>query len=271
MIDICFSDSVGGILQQIRTAIHSEAVLSLDLRLNYEHIDCNIVESQTKRNVETLKYFYKSITEDELQDEYTEQLKNTHNTLMTTKQYLSDGHNIRLWLSNTANDRCGLYWFCDFVKNYANTISIVMCPGFEYSHSGQTASVNKSWASFSDLKFVASFASAAHILDLQERAAYAREWSLLVRDNAPLRILIDDSIVGVEESFFDNIILGFIAGEPQKQVTVMGKMLGKWQGGCDVAFISMRIEHLVSTGKVKVCEENVDEHDCYWQRTISLT
>ena len=50
----------------------------------------------------------------------------------------------------------------------------------------------------------------------------------------------------------------------------MGKMLGKWQGCVDVAFISMRIESLIANGKIKVCEEKVDEHDCYWPRTISL-
>ena len=50
----------------------------------------------------------------------------------------------------------------------------------------------------------------------------------------------------------------------------MGKMLGRWQGGCDVAFISERIEHLIEIGKIKVCEEKVDDYDCYWPRTLSL-
>ena len=93
---------------------------------------------------------------------------------------------------------------------------------------------------------------------------------MLVKENASLRILIDNTIVGVDNSFFDNIIMGFVNSEPQPQNTVMGKMLGKWQGCVDVVLISMRIEHLIADGKVKVCEEKVDEHDCYWIRTIAL-
>ena len=270
MIDICFSDSVAGTLMQIRKDIHSDGVFPLDLHLNYEHIDCDVVEIQARRNINTLKYFYKSITNEELQNEYIEELENTRNAVKTLEQFLIDGQDIRLWLSNTANDRCGLYWFCHLAKDYTNKISMAVCPGYEYSPSTQSASIQKNWALFSNPAFVASFASSARILEKHEKAAYAREWTLLVKEDSPLRILIDDTIVGVEESFFDKIILGFLTLEPQPQNTVMGKMLGKWQGVCDVAFISMRIEHLIADGKIKICEEKVDEHDCYWLRTIAL-
>ena len=270
MIDICFNDSVAGNLLQIRKDIHSDGVFPLNLHLNYEHIDCDIAEAQAKREVNTLKYFYKSVSDKEIQSEYKKETKGIRNTLNRLEQILADGHDIRFWLSNTANDRCGLYWFCDFAKNYANTISIVMCPGYEYIPYLRTAHVQSDWASFSDPDFVATFAPTAHTLDECEKSAYAREWSLLVKENASLRILIDNTIVGVDDSFFDDIIIGFVKAEPQPQNTIMGKMLGKWQGCVDVAFISMRIEHLIADAKLKVCEEKVDEHDCYWQRTIAL-
>ena len=270
MVDICFSDSVGGLLMQIKKDICSDGVLPLDLHLNYEHIDCDIVETQAKRNIDTLKYYNKSVNDKEIQVEYKKEIKSMQNTLKLLGKILADGHDMRLWLSNTANDRCGLYWFCDFAKNYANTISIVMCPGYEYIPYLHTAHVQPDWASFNNPNFVATFAPATHILDEHEKSAYVREWTLLVKENTSLRILIDNTIVGVDDSFFDDIIMGFINSEPQPQNTVMGKMLGKWKGCVDVAFISMRIEYLIADGKIKVCEEKVDEHDCYWPRTLSL-
>ena len=270
MIDICFNDSVAGNLMQIRKNIHSDGVFPLNLHLNYEHIDCDIAEAQAKRDVDTLKYFYKSVTDKEIQSEYKKEIKGLRNALKRLENFLADGHDIRLWLSNTANDRCGLYWFCDFAKNYANTISIVMCPGYEYIPYLRTAHVQPDWALFSNPDFIAEFVPTAHILNEHEKSAYTREWSLLVKENALLRILIDNTIVGVDDSFFDDIIMGFVTPEPQPQNTVMGKMLGKWQGCIDVAFISMRIEHLIADGKIKVCEDKVDEHDCYWKRTIAL-
>ena len=270
MIDVCFSDSVAGNLMQIRKDIHSDGVFPLNLHLNYEHIDCDIAEAQAKREVDTLKYFYKSVSDKEMQSEYRKEAKGIRNALKRLKKILTDGHTIRLWLSNTANDRCGLYWFCDFAKNYANTISIVMCPGYEYIPYLRTAHVQPDWAFFSNSDFVATFAPTAHTLGEHEKSAYVREWSVLVKENALLRILINNNIVGVDESFFDDIIMGFVNSEPQPQNTVMGKMLGKWQGCVDVAFISMRIEHLIAIGRIKVCDDKVDEHDCYWPRTIAL-
>lgn len=270
MIDICFSDTVAGTLLQIKKDIHSEGVLPLDLHLNYEYIDCDIAKAQAKRNIDTLKYFYKTVTDEELKKEYTKELRSIRSGIKRVEEFLTKGQPIRLWLSNNANDRCGLYWFCHFAKNYSNEISVVICPGYEYSHRTHTAYVQNGWGAFSNPYFVAQFASTAHVLDEHEKAAYVREWSLLVKENAPLRILIDNVVVGVEESFFDSIILSFTKFEPHSQRSIMGNMLGKWQGCCDVAFISMRIERLISEDKIKVCEEKVDDHDCYWPRTIAL-
>ena len=269
MVDICFSDSVGGLLMQIKKDVCSDGVLPLDLHLNYEHINCDIVEAQAKRNIDTLKYYYKSVSDKEKQIEYKKEILGMRNALKRLEKILADGHDMRLWLSNTANDRCGLYWFCNFAKNYANTISIVMCPGYEYIPYLQASQVQYAWASFDNPNFVAKFAPTARVLDEHERSAYAREWTLLIKEDSPLRILIDNALVSVEESFFDGIILSFVKAEPQTQRSVMGKMLGKWHGCVDVAFVSMRIEHLIAAGKIKVCEEKVDEHDCYWPRTIA--
>ena len=269
MLDICFSDSVGGLLIEVRNLIKSD-VLPLDLHLNYGSLDENIIETQTKRNVGTLKYFYKNITEKELQKEYKKELKKANEAQELLKTFLSKGQEIRLWLSNNANDRCGLYWFCNFAKEYENKISIVSCPGYEYNDIKDKITENRNWASFSNPYFMAEFVKNPRVLNKNEISAYSQTWEYIVKENAPLRILVDDSIVGVEESFFDNAILSFVSNEPKSQSFVMGKMLGKWKGGCDAAFISERIEHLIEIGKIQVCEEKVDDNDCYWPRTISL-
>ena len=128
--------------------------------MNYERIDCDIAEAQAKREVDTLKYFYKSVSKEEIQAEYIKETKGLRNALKRLEKILTDGHTIRLWLSNTANDRCGLYWFCDFAKNYVNEISIVMCPGYEYIPYLRAAHVQRDWASFNSPDFVATFAPA---------------------------------------------------------------------------------------------------------------
>lgn len=270
MIDICFSDSAGGLLLVAKKLIKSDVVLTLDLHLNYGYLDCDIIEEQTKRNVETLKYFYKTITEKELQKEYKSDLKKAKQAQETLKGFLADGQEIRLWLSNNANDRCGFYWFCNLAKDYDNDISVVWCPGYEYDDIKHKVTENRNWPSFSNPYFVARFVDDARPIVRAELLAYAETWGYLVKENAPLRILISDSIVGVDKSFFDNVILGFVSNAPKTQGNIMGEMLGKWRGACDIAFISERIEHLIDIGKIKIYEDKVDAHDCYWVRTLTL-
>ena len=270
MIDICFIDSLGDSLLEVSELIQSDGVFPLGLHFNYGQLNCDILEEQAKRNANTIKYMFKTVEEDELEDEFAEEIADINHKINAIENFLANGQAIRLWLSNTANDRCGLYWFCHFAETYPSKISIVLCPGYENSPNVRTAGIRSDWASFNNLNFIAKFAPNVRILDMHEKAAYAREWSLLVKENSPLRILIDNAIVSVEETFFDSIILSFIGLEPQSQRTVMGKMLGKWQGCCDAAFISMRIEHFIKDGRVKVHEEKVDDNDCYWERTISL-
>ena len=270
MIDICFGYCLFGMLEVVQKKLHSKDVLTLSMNLPYESIDGDIIKTQARREANTLWYFYKDLTEPEVQEHYEELLEEIQTAHQKLKTHFENGETFRLWINNNERDRCGLYWFCDFAKDYTNTISIVMCPGYEYIPYLRASHVKSDWALFGDPDSVAAFAPTAHVLNEHEKSAYAREWSLLVQENAPLRILIDNTIVGVDDSFFDNIILGFVTAEPQPQNTVMGKMLGKWQGCVDVAFISMRIEHLIANGKIKVCEEKVDEHDCYWARTIAL-
>lgn len=270
MIDICFSDSVGGLLLEVKNIIKSDAILPLDLHLNYGYLNGDIIEIQTKRNVDALQYFYKTVTEKELQKEYKKELKKANKTQEILKTFLSEGQKIRLWLSNNANDRCGMFWFCNLVKGCENKISIISCPGYEYDDIKDKTTENRNWASFSNPYFMAEFVEKPKTLSKNEIKAYSQTWEYIVKENAALRILIDDSIVGVKESFFDNVILSFVSSEPKSQSFVMGKMLGKWRGGCDVAFISERIEYLIEDKKIKVIEEKVNENDCYWPRTLSL-
>ena len=270
MIDICFSDTVGGILLEVKNIIKSDAILPLDLHLNYRYLDGDIIENQTKRNADSLKYYYKTITEKELQKEYQIELKRANKAQKTLRNFLLKGQEIRLWLSNNANDRCGLYWFCNLAKDYESKIFVVSCPGYEYDDIKDKATENRNWASFSNPYFMAEFAKESRTLNKNEISAYSQTWGYIVKENAPLRILVDDSIIGVKESFFDDIILGFVSDEPKSQASVMGEILGKWQGGCDAAFISERIEHLIGNNKIKVVEEKVDENDCYWPRTLAL-
>lgn len=269
MIDVCFSCCVENLLEEIETDINSNGILSLMLNLNYGSLDCDIVEEQTRISVETLPYRYRNISEQELQEEYNELLEQNKQDQEDLITAVTAGEELRVWVNNDANDRCGLFWLCYTLQKYKAKICTVVCPGYTYSFPSRQPYENRRWA-FCDPDFMKMQLNKTHFLNEDEILAYSERWEYLVKDNSNFRILIDDFIVGVSESFFDNTILSFVKTEPQTQYSIMGNMLGKFQGGCDVAFISKRIDHLINEGLIRVCKEYVDENDCYWHRTLSL-
>ena len=53
MVDVCFSDSLGGMLKLNRRELGSSYVLPLWLQLNYANLDGDIIEKQVRREIET--------------------------------------------------------------------------------------------------------------------------------------------------------------------------------------------------------------------------
>lgn len=270
MIDVCFSDSVAGMLKCVKSEIKSNGIFPLWMFLNLGNIDCeDLIAEQVQIEVGYDKYFSKNTTNEELEKIFSEQLKQERKKFEKFKKFINDGHKIRLWISNTANNRCGLYWLCNFLKDYTNELSMVVCPGYEYDDITDTVEEIRKWSMFSNPWSMVECIKEAHIVCEKEKSAYSKRWAELVKENAQLRILVDDMIVGVNEDFFDNAILGFVNAEPKTQNRIMGNMLGKWQSG-DVYFLSKRIEHLIEKGEIKVCENRIAENGCYWGRTIAL-
>ena len=278
MIDVCFSEAFAEKLESIQEEIKSDGIFFLWRFLNIGNIACeDLIAEQVRTEVQYNKYFTKSITDEELEEMFNELAEYECEKFEEFCNCLADGHKIRLWLSNTANNRCGLYWLCNFLQSYKNELLIIDCPGYEYDDVNKHTVEQRNWAAFSNMSFVADFVYDTRVLDEGAKSVYSRSWEILVKENAPLRILIEDVIVGVNEDFFDNSILSFVDKEPKTQYSVMGKFLGKWQ--ClDAYFISKRIEHLIEANKIKVCENAIVEidsifiqcDDCYWGRAIAL-
>lgn len=273
MIDISFSTTTSAILKQAQNfsddCAKSVDILALPLRLDYEFLNSDICETQARYLSDTLKYYY-HITPKELKHHYKNELKSLRSAISQLDNYLQKGEAIRLWVSNTASDRCGLYWFCDYVKQFENKISLVSCPGYELDLFKAGYSIQNNWSAFSNLEYIADCIKLEKELPKDLIKSYSNLWQHLVKENAQLRIMIDNYIVSVPEDFFDNSLLEFVKSEPLPQRTVLGNFLGKWQS-CSVDFLSKRIEVLISKGVIEVAEEKINDEGCYWDRTIKTS
>lgn len=271
MFDVCFSSSIGGHLlalkSQLGNSIKSDGILTLNFMFNYGHLSGNVFERQARIQANVSKAFYAEITEEELNSFYEEELDEIQFGLSELDERLKSGEDIRLWTDDSAKERCGLYWLCDYVKDYPNKVYVVRCPGYDLDLCGEHFTENRSWASFSNLPYMASFAESAIELPRGVIQLYSKLWVQMVKEDQPLRVVIDGKVVSTSEDFFDNALLEFITDEPQTQNHIMGSFLGKWQCGY-VSFLCERIEFFLEQGLVEVVENNIDEAGCFWQRTI---
>lgn len=268
MIDVCFNRVAEGNLKLFRKDINSESVFHLGGYFGVGNISESIQEHYAKEEAETLRYFYKDITDEEITDAYKDELKQIRTRHTKFKKHLDNGESVRVWICRNANDYCGFFWLCNEMKKLSNKLSVVICPTYEYSTWNQKYQYTFGWGL--DPESVIDIVRLAKEINAGEKEFFAKEWELLVKENKPLRILINNMIASVESDFLDSGILKFVPEMPTKQADVMGKFLGNCH--CDsVSFVSERIERMIENGLVKVCEDFVDEHGCYWQRKIVKT
>lgn len=265
MIDVCFSRMAEGWLKEFKKNINSDGIFHLGGYLDIGDISENIQEHYAKEEAETLRYYYKDITDEEITETYKYELKQIRTRYTKFRKHLDNGQSVRVWISRSANDYCGLLWFCDEIKECSNKLFVVICPPYEYSRFNEKYEQTFGWGIQPET--ILNIVHTAKEIGAGEKDFFAQEWQLLVARDKPLRILIEDSVVSADRDFFDSEIIRFIPESPQPQDAVMGKFLGSWQCG-SVAFLSERIERMIENGLVKVAEEHVDDEGCYWKRMI---
>lgn len=273
MIDICFNLSVEGNLNAIKHQLgnptKTDDIVLLDLQLNYGLLNGDLFEIQSEREAKIHKSFFANVSEKELNSLCKKKFKSIKSTLAKLDKKLKNGDGIRLWLSNNAFDRCGLYWFCDYARKYDCKIYTVICPGIELVEDENKFIENTRWAAFSDLPYMASFTEKAVELSKSEINLYSELWQKLVKENAPLRVLIDDRVISTTEDFYDSVILSCITKEPKPQITIIGDFLERWYCA-DYCFISERIEHLLKQGQIEIVDDKVNDEGSYVVRTLKL-
>lgn len=266
MIDVCFSRIGEECLRKHKKDFNSEAVFHLGGYFDTGDITEPVQEHYSKQEAETLRYFYKDISDEEITEAYKDELKQIRTRHTKFRKCLENGESVRVWICNNANEYCGLYWLCNEIQKLNNQLYLVVIPDYEYSFVNRHYTTVYGWG-FEE-ENLTSFADNIKELNKGEISYFAREWEVLKKIKKQLRILVNGSVVSIEKDFFDSAILSFVSEAPIAQSEVMGKFLGAWHC-CSVAFVSERIEQMIAKGQINVCEDIVDEHGCYWPRKIA--
>ncbi|MBE6686479.1 MAG: DUF1835 domain-containing protein [Ruminococcaceae bacterium] len=204
MVDICFGNTLIRRILKLQRECDYNNGQEIPFHFNYGILKGDPIDTQARIYAEALRCYYPDT--DEVEQVYCDTKKRYDNAIEWLNSVLRDKKTIRLWISNTANDICNLCWLCHYTQKYDPVILLVKCPVCEKDGQSNTPDLRKSWEQVSsDDTFLSAIDSAA-AMTKNEILFYAMQWKRLVKENMPLRVLIDNSIISTTDDFFDPII-----------------------------------------------------------------
>ncbi|MDK2809157.1 MAG: hypothetical protein PWP24_1894, partial [Clostridiales bacterium] len=169
-------------------------------------------------------------------------------------EFLKKGESIRIWYSNSPYSLCGLYYLCNMLWKYPNEIYVVKLPEY-LQNDKNTISKYSNWGEVSEEEF-SQFLVYEKKITIPEMKMFSNKWVKLVEDNSPLRAMINGSLVGVPEDFYDFLIRKRLSNNPVKEARLLGDILGYYPFGVSDSWYASRIEYMINTGSIKVVEDS---------------
>lgn len=102
--------------------------------------------------------------------------------------------------------------------------------------------------------------STARTFTTDEIRMYAEMWGELVLENAPLRAVVNGTVLSVSEDFYDFIIWNRLTEKPVKECRLIGDILGQVPIGIGDWWYAARIEHFIRQGRIKAVEDSKNKY-----------
>lgn len=164
---------------------------------------------------------------------------------------------VRMWIcvSNPA-ELCGLYFVCRLMVDAQTPLSVVRVP--EQIEKDNRIVSYRSTGEINPEAFGAYTEYEEPISELQRRA-YANIWSDLVRENAPLRAVINGSLIGVPKDFYDFALRANMPDGEFKVAQLIGKTLSQISGVGD-RWLFLRIKAMLQSGELIAVSAATEDH-----------
>ncbi len=265
MIEILFGESEAGAMKialRLEKTLGS-GVICLPLMLDIGDISQPVL-SKNRRDL-----LYKMLYQEQwgVDEEMKTELKSLGNKyfgeLERLKCCLKNGESMRIWYSDAPYSICGLMWLCGKLRRYKGEVYTVKLPRLIVK--GDTAVTHSGWGEVEPHEF-------AELLPLQRKlsnteiTANAAQWDALRRENAPLRAVVNGSVMGVYDNFYDFLIWKYLGKEPVREVELIGRILGENRLGVGDWWFAARIDRYIETRHIEIVENS----DKKYKRIIRL-
>lgn len=167
-------------------------------------------------------------------------------------EYLNQGATVRIWYNEHPDSLCGLRFICNILKDYDNEVRIIGLPRTLMNERGKITHLHWVTESPDELEKLLQY---EEILTRDEVCYYASEWVRLVEENGPLRAVVNGSLISVPEDFYDFLIFKELPREPIREAKVVEHVLGNYDIGVWVNWITKRIDHYIADSVIELVQD----------------
>ena len=169
---------------------------------------------------------------------------------------LGPGDAVRIWADQTPHSACGLLHAASLLKGTNAAVSVVTLPPWR-ARSDNAVETYLGWGEVAPELF-GHFLSREEPLPPAVLGVLAGRWRELQEENAPLRAVINGSVRGVGEDFYDPLLRRHIPEGRTKIAHIIGEVLGREKPGIGDTWFLERIRWMLSAGELRMVEEDLE-------------
>lgn len=259
MIEVLFGDSEAGSMKAaLQSGKLGKDVVCLGFQLDVGEIKKPVTSEYRARLLYSLLYQEQWGADIEMKSDL-ERLGSVYvNEFARLFEYIEKGEPIRIWYSSAPYSMCGLLWLCSKLRGRGASVYVVRLP--RVIVKGNSAVSYSSWGEVSPSDFQ-RFLKRERELSKEEIKVYAHYWSALKQENAPLRAVVNGSVIGVPASFYDFLIWKYLGNEPVKEAYLIGKLLAKNPLGIADWWYARRIDKFIAQNRIKIVENSPEKYE----------
>ena len=178
--------------------------------------------------------------------------------LEKAKTAAKNGEKIRIWISDAPAAACGLRHILWEIRRCDCPVSVVELPKL-WDNGDGTVIHYMDWGEVEPGHF-ARFLPQERELSIGERRMLSSEWAEAVQENAPLRALVNGSLLSVPEDFYDHLLRKHMPEGPFRMARLIGETLGHHPVGIGDGWYALRIRAMIDSGELKVVDPGDGEH-----------
>lgn len=159
----------------------------------------------------------------------------------------STQEHIRMWIcSSNPAEVCSLYFVCHLMLDSQTSLSVVRVPE---QIEGDNCIISYKSTGEVNPEELGAFTKYEEPISELQRKIYAIMWKDLIRENAPLRAIINGSLIGVPENFYDFALRANMPDGEFRVAQLIGKTLSQIYSVGD-RWLFLRIQAMLQSGEL---------------------